>query len=79
MPRDITLTEADIELLREACSAKGGVVRVKPEGDLQTRFARTVSASHLAKLGYLEPVPDDGWRIKPALKGQVAAVLKESS
>lgn len=45
-------------------------------GDLQSRFARTVSASHLAKLGYLEPT-DDGWRIKPALRAQVRAVLRE--
>jgi hypothetical protein len=76
VPKDITLTEADIALLREACSAKGGVVRVSTEGDIQARFARTVSAQHLSGLGYLEPVPDDGWRIKPALKRQVAAVLK---
>lgn len=78
MAKDITLTESDIDLLREACEAKGGVVHVKAaHGDLQARFARTVSASHLAKLGYLETVEDDAWRIKPALKAQVKAVLRE--
>jgi hypothetical protein len=75
MPKDIILTEADIDLLREACSAKGGVIRVDTEGDVQARFARTVSASHLAKLGYLEPI-GEGWRIKPALRAEVKAVLK---
>lgn len=78
MARDITLSPADIELLREACAAKDGVLHVKAiHGDLQARFGRTVSASHLAKLGYLEAVEGDGWRIKPALKAQVRAVLRE--
>lgn len=75
MPKDIVLTEGDIELLREACSARGGVVRVDPGLDIQRRLGRTANAMHLAKLGYLEPI-EDGWRIKPELKRQVAEVLK---
>jgi hypothetical protein len=78
MANDIALTDTEIDLLREACEARGGVVNVKAgHGDLQARFARTVSASHLAKLGYFEQAGGDGWRIKPALKGQVRAVLRE--
>jgi len=76
MARDIVLTEGDIELLREACSARGGVIRVDPAADLQARVGRTASALHLSRLGYFEAVPD-GWRIKPALRKQVAKVLRE--
>lgn len=75
MARDIILSEADIALLREAC--EGGVIHVEAtHGDLQQRFARTVSASHLARLGYLE-AQGEGWRIKADLEAQVRAVLKE--
>ena len=77
MPKDFALTEADIDLLREACAAKGGVVKVPGAGDIRHRFARTVSATRLNQLGYFEAVDAHGWRIKPALKADVAAVLKE--
>ena len=77
MPKDIALTEAEIELLREACSAKGGLIRIDPSGDIQRRLYRMTCATRLAKLGYFEQV-EDGWRIKPALKKDVAKVLRES-
>jgi hypothetical protein len=76
MPKDILLTETEIELLREACAAKGGAIRVDPGCDIQVRVGRTACASHLAKLGYFES-HEDGWRIKPELRKKVAKVLRE--
>jgi hypothetical protein len=76
MAQDIILLEAEIELLREACSAKGGAIRVDDRGDIQVRLGRTANARRLESLGYFEPA-GDGWRIKPALRAQVKAVLRE--
>ena len=76
MPKDIILTEAEIDLLREACAAKSGRVRVDERDDIQRRVGRAAYASHLTMLGYFEVI-DGGWRIKPALKKQVAAILRE--
>jgi hypothetical protein len=76
MPKDILLTDTEIELLREACSAKGGVIRADPSGDIQARLHRMACATHLAKLGYFEQV-GEGWRIKPELRKDVAKVLRE--
>jgi hypothetical protein len=77
MAQDISLTETEIDLLREACAAKGGAVRVEVSGDIQRRLARMACAARLAKLGYFEEAEDHAWRIKPALKTQVAALLRE--
>ena len=76
MPKPIILTETEIELLREACSAKGGVIRIRDDVDIQARLQRTACAHQLARLGYFEAI-DGGWRIKPALRKAVAKVLRE--
>lgn len=76
MARSIVLNPADLELLREACVARSGEIKVPAEGDFQANFARTASAVHLTQLGYFETLPDDGWRIKPGLKAKVTAALK---
>lgn len=76
MRRPFTLTETEIELLREACSAKGGVIRIKADVDIQARLGRTACAHQLTRLGYFEAI-DGGWRIKPALKKEVGAILRE--
>lgn len=76
MARNIVLSPADLALLREACVAMGGEIKISPEGDFQANFTRTASAVHLAQLGYFEALPDDGWRIKSGLKAKVKAALK---
>ena len=76
MARTIVLSPADLALLREACVATGGEIKISPEGDFQANFSRTASAVHLAQLGYFEALPGDGWRIKSGLKARVTAALK---
>ena len=76
MARDIVLNSVDVDLLREACVARGGEIRVYAHGDFQANFERAASAIHLTRLGYFEALPNEGWRIKPALRAKVKAALQ---
>jgi hypothetical protein len=76
MARKIILNPADLELLREACLARGGEIKALAEADFEANFARATSAVHLAQLGYFEALPDEGWRLKAGLKAKVKAALK---
>ena len=76
MTRAIVLNPADLNLLREACVARSGEIRISAEEDFEISFARTASAVHLTQLGYLEALPGEGWRIKPGLKAKGKAALK---
>lgn len=74
--REIILNAGDLDLLREACTARDGEIRMSPAGDFKVAFERAASAIHLTQLGYFETLPDEGWRLKPALKAKVKAALK---
>jgi hypothetical protein len=76
MAREVVLNSADVDLLREACAARSGEIKVSAEGDFQANFTRTASAVHLAQLGYFEALPGEGWRLRPGLRAKVKAALK---